>query len=71
VSVSVSVSLSVSVSVSVSKLQTLLDSCNSNWRCCSKGRSSVSASPRELIPVDRGSPYSASRVEEGLLSLKV
>jgi len=58
------------VSVSVSKLETLLHSCNSNWRRFPVGRSS-SASPRKLIPVDRGSPYSASRVEEGLLSLKV
>jgi hypothetical protein len=66
-----SASVSVSVSVSVRKLKTLLHSCNSNWRRFSEGRSSVSASPRELIPIDRGSPYSASRVEEGLSSLKV
>jgi len=58
------------VLVSVSKMETLLHSCNSNWRRFSVGRSS-SASPRKLIPVDRGSPYSASRVEEGLSSLKV
>ena len=59
------------VSVSVSKLETLLHSCNSNWRRFCEGHSSVSASPRELIPVEHGSPYSASRVEEGLSSLKV
>ena len=65
-------SVSVSVSVSVSKLETLLHDCNSNWRRFSLGRSSVSASPRKLsVPVDRGSPYSASRVEERLSSLKV
>ena len=29
------------------------------------------ASPRNLITVDRRSPYSASRVEEGLLPLMV
>jgi hypothetical protein len=69
--VSVSVSVAVSMSVSVSKLQMLLHSCNCNWRRFSKGRCSVSASPREHIPVDRGSPYSASRLQEGLLSLKV
>jgi len=63
--------VSVSVSVSVSKLETLLHNCNSNWRRFSLGRSSVSARPRKYIPVDRGSPYAASRVEEGLSSLKV
>ena len=51
----------VSVSVLVSKLEALLHSCNSNLRRFSVGRSS-SASPRKLIPVDRGSPYSASQV---------
>jgi len=61
----------VSVSVSVPKLETLLHDCNSNWRHFSLGRSSVSASPRKHIPVDHGSPYAASRVEEGLSSLKV
>jgi len=62
----------VSVSVLVSKLETPVHNCNSNWRRFSNGRSSASASPRKLsVPVDRGSPYSASRVEEGLLSLKV
>ena len=54
----------------VSKSETLLHSCNSNRRRVSIGRSS-SASPRKLIPVDRGSPYAASWVVEGLSSLNV
>jgi len=58
------------VVVSLSKLETLLHSCNSNWRHFSEGLSS-SGSPRKLKPVDCGSPYTASRVEEGLLSLNV
>jgi hypothetical protein len=58
------------VSVLVSKLETLLHSCISNCRHFSIGRCSL-ASPRKLIPVDRRSPYSASRVEEGLSSLRV
>jgi hypothetical protein len=58
------------VPVSVSKLETLLHSCNSNWRCFSECRSS-SASPSKHFPVCRGSPYSASQVEERLSSLTV
>ena len=48
----------------VSKLETLLHSCNLNWRPVSIGRSS-SASPRKFIPVNRGTLYSASQVERG------
>jgi len=64
------VSICEGVSESVSNLETLLHSCNWNWRRFSEGRSS-SACPKKLIPVDCGSPYSAYRVEEGLSSLKV
>jgi len=60
----VSVSVLVLVLVLVSKLETLFHSCNSNWRHFSEGHSWVSASPRKLIPVNRRSPYVASRVEE-------
>jgi len=59
------------VLLSLSKLEMLLYSWNPNWRLFSEGRSSVSASHRELIPVDRQSPYADSRVEERLSSLKV
>jgi len=50
--------------VSVSKLETILHSCNLIWGRFAVGRSSVSACPRKLIPVDRGSPYTATQVEE-------
>jgi hypothetical protein len=63
-------SVSVSVLVSVSIMETPLHRCNSNLRRFSVGCSS-SASPRKLIPVDCGSQYSASQVEEGWLSLKI
>jgi hypothetical protein len=58
------------VSVQVSKLETLHHCCTLNWRYISVGRSS-SASPRKLIHVTCGSLSSASRVGEGLSSLKV
>jgi hypothetical protein len=59
------------VLVLVSKLETLLHDCNTTWRRFSFGRSSVSASPMKHIPVERGSLYAASQVEQGLASFKV
>jgi hypothetical protein len=59
------------VLLAVSTLRMLLHSNKSNLRCISEGRSSVAASPRELIPINRGSQYSTSWLEEGLYSLKV
>ena len=56
--------------VGSSKLKMLLQGCNSNWRRFSIG-CSVLTSPRKLIPIEHGSPYSASQVEEALSSLKV
>ena len=53
----------VSVSVSLSKFETFLLSCDWNWRCFFIGRYS-SDIPRKVIPVHRGSPYTASWVEE-------
>jgi hypothetical protein len=65
------VSVAVSVSVSVSTLKMLLHDCDLNWRRFSLGCYSVSASSRKHILGDRGSPYVASQVEQGLSSLKV
>jgi hypothetical protein len=62
---------SVLVLVLVSKFEMLLHSCNSNWRRFSEGHPSVLDSTRELIPIDPGSPYVASLVEDGLSSSKV
>jgi len=58
------------VTVLVSTLGTFPHDRNSNWRSFSVGES-ASASSRKLIPVDHESPYSASRLEEGLSSFKV